>query len=39
MLRESVCVEHALVPPRVHNIQDISKNFEFEKGSRDCNKK
>ena len=24
---------------KLHNIQDISKNFEFEKGSRDCHKK
>ena len=27
-------IEHGYV-----HIQDISKNFEFEKGSRDCNKK
>ena len=25
--------------PKTQLIQDISKNFEFEKGSRDCNKK
>ena len=40
--KQCVCTGHTGVGHSLSiyiYIQDISKNFEFEKGSRDCNKK